>query len=697
MATTGKLQIKPGDSRDSIIRLVADSVPALIAYYEVDTLQCRFSNRRYAEYNGWTAQTILGKTVREAIGDAAYEKILPYVEKAMKGEASTYTREQILPSGTKRIIEVNLLPHTDESQTLHGCFVLINDITEHWRAEQAVRQSEERMRKFVAATNEGIVFHVNTLITDANEAIERITGYSRDEVIGRKTLEFIPVDLHPVLINNLLSGSEEAYEGRIVHKHGHEVPVELVAKSVTVDGEPCRLVVVRDISAQKAAQARIEFMALHDTLTQLPNRVYLMERLTSLLALARRRQGSMAVLFVDLDRFKNVNDSMGHHVGDGLLREVARRISTTVRDSDVVSRLGGDEFIVLLSDIASSDDAATVAGKLIENLGAAVDVEGHKLQVTASVGISIFPSDGESPDDLLRHADAAMYHAKESGRGNYQFFTPVLFARAFVALDMERHLKAALANGELVLHYQPQQRRSDGAIVALEALVRWNHPERGLVGPNEFIPFAEAHGLIGAIDHWVLHTACRQVKAWHAEGCQPVAVAVNLSAVDFRQRNMVKDIADVLQSSGLAPRYLQIEITESVLMGRDGRLLETLTALNRMGISMAIDDFGTGYSSLGYLKRYPINMLKIDQTFVKDITGRGDDLAIITAIIQMARSLNLETVAEGVETQAQLDVLSALGCDQFQGYLISHAVPAAEVRKFISHQPNSHTQAQTLM
>jgi diguanylate cyclase (GGDEF)-like protein len=501
----------------------------------------------------------------------------------------------------------------------------------------------------------------------------------------------MPAALHPFLLNHLQSGSEEAYEAAIIHKQGHEFPVELIAKTIAIDGEPCRLVVVRDITARKAAQARIEFMALHDTLTQLPNRIYLMERLTSLLALARRRQGSMAVLFVDLDRFKSVNDSLGHHVGDGLLREVARRIIATVRDSDVVSRLGGDEFIVLLSDIASSDDAATVSGKLIENIGAAVVIEGHKLLVTASVGISIFPSDGESPDELLRHADAAMYHAKENGRGNYQFFTPVMFARAFVALDMERHLKTALANGELVLHYQPQQRRSDGSIVALEALVRWNHPKRGLVGPNEFIPFAETHGLIGAVDLWVLQTACHQMKAWHLEGCQRVSIAVNLSAVDFKQRDLVNDIAGVLETSGLEARYLQIEITESVLMGRDGNLLETLTALNRMGVRMAIDDFGTGYSSLGYLKRYPINMLKIDQTFVKDITGDSDDLAIITAIIQMARSLKLETLAEGVETQTQLDTLGALGCDQFQGFLISPALPAPEVRKFISGQHHTQT------
>ena len=339
---------------------------------------------------------------------------------------------------------------------------------------------------------------------------------------------------------------------------------------------------------------------------------------------------------------------------------------------------------MVLSDIASSEDAAKVATKLIEAISAVTTINGHQLSVSPSIGISVFPADGDTADDLIRHADAAMYHAKESGRSNYQFFVPTLFERAVEALNKERRLREALVNGEFVLHYQPKRRRHDGAIVGLEALVRWQHPERGLVGPDEFIGFAETRGLITGIDRWVLQTACRQLKAWHDEGCLRVPVAVNLSAVEFKQRDLVREISAVLAATGLAARYLEIELTESVLMDRDSHVLETLTALSAMGVGLTIDDFGTGYSSLAYLKRYPIDKLKIDRCFVSEVTGAGHDLAITTAIIQMARSLKLETVAEGVETVEQMEALREMGCDQFQGFLISHPLPAQAIRAFIA-------------
>jgi diguanylate cyclase (GGDEF)-like protein/PAS domain S-box-containing protein len=673
----------PVDSPDAMLRVIADSVPALIAYYEAGTQCCRFSNSRYARYNGWTPETILGKTVREVVGDAAWLAIAPFIEQATAGQATTYTREQTLPDGQKRMISVNLRPHIDAAGAVLGSFVLINDVTEDWRAEQATRDSEERMRKFVAATTEGIAFHKDTLITDVNDALIRIGGYSREEMIGHVTLEFVPPERRQVVVDYISAGREDPYESALIHKNGHEIPVEMVAKTISFGGETCRLVVVRDISVRKEAQARIEFMALHDPLTQLPNRAYLTERLNSILAMSRRRAGATAILFIDLDNFKTVNDSLGHPVGDALLVEVARRVSATVRDADVVSRLGGDEFLVVLSEITCPEDAARVAAKLIQAVSAVATIDGHKLVVSPSVGISVFPADGDTAEDLIRHADAAMYHAKESGRSNYQFFVPALFERAVQALNNERRLREALVNNEFVLHYQPKRRRSDGAVDGLEALVRWQHPERGLVGPNEFIALAEERGLIAGIDRWVLQAACHQLKAWQDKGYLLVPVAVNLSAVEFKQRDLVLEVSAVLAATGIEARYLEIELTESVLMDHDSQVLETLNALSSMGVGLTIDDFGTGYSSLGYLKRYPISKLKIDRCFVSGVTGGGHDLAITTAIIQMARSLKLETVAEGIETQAQMDVLRELGCDQFQGFLISHPLPAADIRVFL--------------
>ena len=486
------------------------------------------------------------------------------------------------------------------------------------------------------------------------------------------------------MIDHAVNNIDAPYEAEIIHKDGHLIPVDCVSRSMPFSGETLRLIVVRDMTLHKQAQARIEFLALHDPLTQLPNRAYLSERLESVIAMTRRRRGAMAVLFVDLDNFKSVNDSLGHHVGDALLREVSQRIQDTVRDSDIVARVGGDEFVVVLAEIASSDDASMVAQKLIEAVHAASLVDGHQLFVSPSIGIGLYPQDGETADDLIRHADSAMYHAKESGRSNFKFFVPALQQRATRELELERELREALLRRELVLHYQPQKRHGDGAVVGLEALVRWQHPKLGLIGPDQFIAFSEGRGLVGAIDRWVLQAACRQMKAWHDSGSLKVPVAVNLSAIDFRQGNLLEEIAGILLETGLEPAFLEIELTETVLMDNNGQVLATLAALRELGVGLTLDDFGTGYSSLAYLKRYPINKLKIDRSFIKDLTTDAGDFALTTAIIQMAKGLKLKTLAEGVETQAQLDILAELGCEEFQGYLISRPLKAQDARAFIA-------------
>ena len=413
----------PLSQSESLLRLIADSVPALIAYYQTGTLKCQFANRRYAEYNGWTPQTILGKTVREAIGEPAWKVIEPQVKLVVAGETVKYVREQALPNGEQRVIEVNLIPHFDD-RTQVGAFVLINDITAQWQAERAIRDSEERMRKLAEATTEGIVFHNQGVVTDANEAMQRMLGYSLDELVGRRILDFVPETWRQTVSDYMAGGREEPYEAAVMHRVGQVIPVEVVGKTLPFAGGTYRLAVLRDISARKAAQERIEFMALHDNLTQLPNRLYLMERLESILAMARRREATVATLFVDLDNFKLVNDSMGHHAGDLLLREVARRLKLAVREADVVARLGGDEFLIVLTDIANHDDAGVVAANLIQAVSVPVMIDGQAVSVSPSVGISVFPVDGDTADDLIRRADAAMYRAKNCGRSNFQFYLP---------------------------------------------------------------------------------------------------------------------------------------------------------------------------------------------------------------------------------------------------------------------------------
>ena len=673
----------PSGSSDALLRLIADSVPALMAYYDLPGLRCQFANQGYAAYNGHSTESILGLTVQEAMGDKAWQAIQPHVDRCSHGERVKYTREQTLPNGEVRMIEVNLIPHFDGAGQQLGSFVLITDITERWRAEREVRQSEERMRKFTEATDEAIVFHRDGLITDGNEALTRLTGYSLQEVTGLSIFNFISPEWHAVALDYTRAGREDPYEITIRHKHGHAIPVEVVGKTMPLHHADYRIVVVRDITARKQAQEREAFIALHDSLTQLPNRHFLMEQLSQVLSLARRRHGRVAVLFMNLDHFKTVNDSLGHHAGDQLLRNVAERLRNGVSDADVVARLGGDEFVVVLTDIKTPDDAAMVADKLLDSMQGVFTVDHLPLTISPSIGISLFPDHGASADVLLRCADAAMQHAKESGRGNRQFYAASMDASALNVLHQERLLRDAIAHNGFVLHYQPQICLADGTLQGLEALVRWRHPERGLVGPGEFITFSESRGLITPIGRWVMREACRQLKAWHDEGLPPVPVAVNLSALEFRQRDVAAEIAAVLLETGLAPQYLEIELTESVLMHQTGQVLDTLNAIKALGVGISIDDFGTGYSSLAYLKRYPIDKLKIDRSFVADTPGNTDDVAIVTAIIQMGRSLQLQTVAEGVETQAQIELLAGLGCDLMQGFVVSAPLDAEATERWL--------------
>ena len=438
-----------------------------------------------------------------------------------------------------------------------------------------------------------------------------------------------------------------------------------------------------DISERKANEARIDHLAHHDPLTGLINRYNLENRLDQALLSARRDDHRVAVMFIDMDRFKTINDTLGHHIGDQLLIEVARRLRACVRDSDIVARLGGDEFIVVLTGLTDAMDAAPLADKILRSLGQPYAFDGKDLHSSPSIGVAVYPSDGEDGPTLMKNADTAMYHAKERGRNNIQYFTAALNATASERMGLEHDLHQALRTDQLHLHYQPQVHAGDGKVLGVEALARWRHPILGDIPPLKFIPIAEESGLIEALGNWVLEEACRQLSAWHAQGITGIRMAVNLSAHQLRSPDLVQSVDTQLKRHGLKGSDLELEITESVAMGNPERAIVQLQALRDIGIQLAIDDFGTGYSSLAYLKRLPIQVLKLDRTFVRDIETDPSDAEISAATLALAHNLGLKVTAEGVETEAQRDYLIQHQCDFMQGYLFSKPLPAEDTLKFI--------------
>jgi diguanylate cyclase (GGDEF)-like protein/PAS domain S-box-containing protein len=563
------------------------------------------------------------------------------------------------------------------------------DITNRKRAEEQLRLAGEVFQ----SSGEAIVITDSEMrIVSVNPAFTTVTGYSAEEAVGQT-----PYSLSPGIRSQERDREiwarvwQEGYwQGEVWDRRRNgDVYPEWLTVSVVRDasGRPVNYIeIFSDVSERKEREERVQHLAHHDFLTDLPNRVLLNDRITQAISLAERNRTQTAVIFLDLDRFKNVNDSLGHTVGDKLLQEVAWRLRGSMRASDTVSRLGGDEFVILIPDMADAADVARTAQKVLDAVSHPYSIDGHELVTTPSIGISVYPNDGHDVETLLKNADAAMYHAKESGRNNYQFFTQDMNTRALERLSLERSLRRAIDREELRLHYQPQYDVRTGRIVGVEALIRWEHPDLGLIPPGRFMLFAEDTGLILPVGEWVLREACRQNQAWQSQGLPAVRVAVNISALQFRNAGFPLTVQAALKEAGLNSRWLVLEVTESVIMQDAERVTDSLKQLKSLGLELAIDDFGTGYSSLSYLKRFPIDRIKIDQSFVRDITSDKDDEAITSAIIGLTHNLGLRTIAEGVETPEQLDFLQRHGCDEAQGFLFSRPLTPEECTTVLSSQ-----------
>jgi diguanylate cyclase (GGDEF)-like protein/PAS domain S-box-containing protein len=571
------------------------------------------------------------------------------------------------------------------------------------RAANAEALFEEKERAQVTLNSIGdavMSSDVSGHVTYLNVAAESLTGWSREDAAGHPiedVFRIVDATTRETARNPLALAVRDnktvclTPNCVLIRRDGIEVAIEDSAAPIhdrrgRVTGA---VMVFHDVSTTRALSLRMSYLAQHDSLTGLPNRTLLNDRLTQAISLAHRHQQKLAVLFLDVDRFKHINDSLGHDIGDRLLQSVAQRLCGCVRGSDTVSRLGGDEFVILLAEVAHAQDAAVCAEKILLALSTPCCIDRHKLHVTASIGIVIYPDDGTDAETLMKHADFAMYHAKDCGRNNYQFFEPDMNLRALERQSLESGLRHAFKRQQFVLHYQPIIDLRTHAIRGVEALLRWRHPQRGLMAPAQFVPIAEEAGVIVPVGRWVLREACRQARAWQDARLPSMRIAINISAVELREKDFVAGVRAILSETGLLPRDLELELTETFLMQDSKSTAGVLQALKDTGVQLALDDFGTGYSSLSHLKRFPIDTLKIDRAFVRDLATSADDACIVEAVISMGRSLHIAVVAEGVETAEQLTFLQEHSCPFGQGYYFSPPVTAAAFGQLLSRSMKS--------
>jgi diguanylate cyclase (GGDEF)-like protein/PAS domain S-box-containing protein len=672
------------------LRLIMDNVPARVAYIDRE-YRFRFINRHNEEWLSESRKELTGRRIDEVVGEARGRQLQPLLTRVLGGE--TISTEQLLvqPNGEQRWESIHFAPNRDAEGNVIGIYAVHTDIHDQKRNEEALRRANWMLSSHINNTPLAVLeWDRDFRLVRWSPQAENIFGWRAEEVLGmpltgsQLTHES---DREAVveLINKLMAGEEPRATGlnRNYRKDGETIWCEWY-HSCLLD-EQGRIVsilsFVQDVSSRIQAEERLQYLATRDALTGLPNRVLLQERLTQAIAQARRSHQRVGVLFIDLDRFKNVNDTLGHRIGDELLKRVTAALSHALRETDLLARLGGDEFMVIVEDFDDPEVLNRVAQKLQDAVSQPFEIEEHDIYVTSSTGISVYPDDGDAPEELLKHADVAMYRSKELGRNTYQFFDAGLAAHRLAQHTLERALRTAVTEEALTLHYQPVVRMTDKAIVGAEALLRWHDAEHGDVAPKVFIPLAEESGLIHALGDWVMRTAAAQCAAWHKAGL-PLKVSVNLSGRQFYREDLAQRISQIVREAGCKPEWVELEVTESSLLHDLDSIKKVLQQLREEGFAVAIDDFGTGYSSLSHLKHFPIDTLKIDISFIADIETDPGDAAITEAIIALARGLGLRVVAEGVATREQFDFLGARGCHCFQGFWISEALPADKFVEF---------------
>ncbi|MDF2546026.1 MAG: hypothetical protein K0R93_924 [Anaerosolibacter sp.] len=666
---------------------------SMVGIYLIQDGVFTYVNPKFAEMFGYGQDELVHKKIMDLIYENDQALVTGNVNKRLMGEAKSLRYEFRGVKKDLTIIEIEVLGTHIVFEGKPAIIGSAMDITERKENSERLRMAQ----KVFENTIEGIVVtDTEGMIQLVNPAFTAITGYTSEEAIGRNPRllkserhnQLFYKDMWDALINT------GTWQGEIWNrrKNGETYPEWLTISAIKNDhGETTHYIsVFNDITENIRKEEHIKHLAYFDALTGLPNRFLFGDRLNLAITHAQHHKHMLAVMVLDVDRFKRINDTLGHAVGDMVIQTVADRLSRCIGEGDTLSRLGGDEFMFILEEIEDVQNVTKIIHRLFEALACPLSIHGHELHITGSIGVSMYPGDGQDLDTLVKNADTAMYRAKELGRNNYQLYTPAMNDKAIARLTMENDLRKAIERNELTLYYQPKVDIKSGKITGAEALVRWNHPQRGRISPGDFIPLAEETGLIEPLGEWVLQQACCQVRKWQDEKGQDIYVSVNLSPRQFQNGNLAEQIISVAEAAEIDPKYIELEITESCAMKNPEHTLRLLQRLKGKGFTFSIDDFGTGYSSLGVLKKFPIDKLKIDQSFVRDITKDEDDKAIVLAMISMAHSMRLKVVAEGVETSEQLEFLMENHCDQLQGYLYSPPVPADEFEKLWENSLNLH-------